>query len=74
MQIDRVAILLIVQQSYGMRGEAVEEPFGPRLGTPVPLAVRKQRQHDLGDCFDNFLGLPLTPPIIYTTVQRFLVT
>jgi hypothetical protein len=34
-----VAIWLIVQQSYGLRLEAVK-PFGPRLGAPVPLAVR----------------------------------
>jgi hypothetical protein len=33
-----VAILLIVQQSYGLGVEAVEDPFGPRLGAPVPLA------------------------------------
>ena len=33
------AILLIVQQSYGLGVEAVKEPFGPRLGAPVPLVV-----------------------------------
>lgn len=35
-----VAILLIVLQSYGLGVEAVDEPFGPRLGAPVPLAVQ----------------------------------
>ena len=40
MQIVWVAILLIVQQSYDLGVEAVKEPFGPRLGAPVPLAVR----------------------------------
>ena len=40
MQIVLVAICLAVQESYGMGVEAVEKPFGPRLGTPVPLAVR----------------------------------
>ena len=30
----------VVQQSYGLEVEAVEEPFGPRLGAPAPLAVR----------------------------------
>ena len=37
-----MAILLIVQQSYGLREEAVEESFGPRLGSPVPLAMQLQ--------------------------------
>ena len=45
-----VAILLIVQQSHGLGVEAVEEPFGPRLGAPVPLTVWEQRkQSKLGD-------------------------
>jgi hypothetical protein len=35
-----VAILLIVQQFYGLGVKAVEEPFGPRLGAPVQLAMR----------------------------------
>jgi hypothetical protein len=35
-----VAILLNVQQSYGLGVEAVEEPFGPKLDAPVPLAVQ----------------------------------
>ena len=39
MQIVQVAISLTVQQSYGLWVEAVQEPFGPRLGAPVPLAV-----------------------------------
>ena len=30
----------IVQQSYGLGVEAVKEPFDPRLGDPVPFAVR----------------------------------
>ena len=35
-----VVIFCIVQQSNGWGVEAVEEPFGPRLGAPVALAVR----------------------------------
>jgi hypothetical protein len=35
-----VAILLAVQESYGLGVEAVKKPFRRRLGTPVPLAVR----------------------------------
>jgi hypothetical protein len=27
--------------------EAVQEPFGPRLGAPVPLAVRQQRKQSI---------------------------
>jgi hypothetical protein len=27
--------------------EAVQEPVGVRLDTPVPLAVRKQREHSM---------------------------
>ena len=33
-------ISIVVQQSCGLEVEAVKEPFGPRLGAPVPLAVR----------------------------------
>ena len=40
MYIVRVAIELIVQLSYGSGVEAVNEPLGPRLGAPVPLAMR----------------------------------
>ena len=40
MQIVRVAIRLAVLQAYGLRVEAVKKPFGPGLGTLVPLAVR----------------------------------
>ena len=36
----RVTFLGIVQQSNGLGVEAVKEPFGPRLGVPVPLAMR----------------------------------
>jgi hypothetical protein len=42
-----VAIVLIVQQSYGMGVEAVEEPLGPRLGAPLPLAMRQQRKQSI---------------------------
>ena len=35
-----VAILLIVQQFYGLGIEVGKEPFGPRLCAPVPFAVR----------------------------------
>ena len=46
-----MAILLIVQHSYGLGVEAVKEPFGPRLGAPVPayLAVAERTVCDLGD-------------------------
>ena len=46
-----VAISLIVQQSYALGVEAVKEPFGPRLGAPLPLAGRQHRKqsYDLGD-------------------------
>ena len=27
--------------------EAVKEPLGPRLGAPVPLAVRQQREQSM---------------------------
>ena len=40
MQIVWVTISLIVQQSYGLGVEAVKDPFGPRLGDLVQLAVR----------------------------------
>jgi hypothetical protein len=56
------AILLIVQQSYGLGVKAVKEPFLPRRGAPVPLAVRLQREQSMtwvaGVC-EHFLGLPL---------------
>ena len=35
-----VEIVFIVRQSNGLEVDTVEEPFGPRLGAPVPLAVR----------------------------------
>jgi hypothetical protein len=40
MQVVRVAILVIVQQSYGFGVEAVKEPFGPSLGSLVLLAMQ----------------------------------
>ena len=40
MYIVQVAILLTVQQSYGLGVEAVPVSFGHRLGDPVPLSVR----------------------------------
>jgi hypothetical protein len=43
-QIVRVAILLTIYKSYCLGIEAVQEPVGPRLDAPVPLAVRKQRE------------------------------
>jgi hypothetical protein len=30
----------LIQHSFGLGVEAVKEPFGPRLGAPIPLAVR----------------------------------
>ena len=47
MQIVRVAIWLAVQEYYGLVVEALKKPFGPRLGTPLPLAVRKQREQSM---------------------------
>ena len=44
MQIVYVVILLVIQQSYGLGIEAVQELVGVRLDAPVPLAVRKQRE------------------------------
>ena len=40
MQIVWVTICLPVQESYGLGVKTVEKPFCPRLGTPVPLAMR----------------------------------
>uniref|UniRef100_A0A8K9WSX8 Post-glycosylphosphatidylinositol attachment to proteins 6 n=1 Tax=Oncorhynchus mykiss TaxID=8022 RepID=A0A8K9WSX8_ONCMY len=40
MQIVWVAIWLHVQEAYGLGVKAVEKPLGPRLGAPVPLAMR----------------------------------
>ena len=31
--------IVAIQESYGLRVEAVGKPFGPRLGAPIPLAV-----------------------------------
>ena len=49
--------------------EAVKEPFEPRLGTPVPLAVQYQREQSMtwvsGVCDQFFLVLPLTLPSVY---------
>ena len=74
MQIVQVAIRLIVQQSYGLGVDAVKEPFGPRLGEPVQLAVRQHREQSMTwvtGVFDNFLGLPLTPPGIQVLVIQW---
>ena len=46
--------------------DAVEEPFGPRLGAPVSLAMWKQRKPyitSVTGVSDNFMGCPLTLPI-----------
>ena len=40
MQIVRVTILLPVQEFNGLGVKTVEKHFCPRLGTPVPLAMR----------------------------------
>jgi hypothetical protein len=58
-----VAIWLIVQQSNGLGVEAVKEPFGLTLGTPVSLAVRQQRGQSMNwviGIFDNFWVFSLT--------------
>ena len=46
-----VAIWPFCQQFYGLGVEAVKEPFGPRLGTLVPLAcvLAEETVYDLGD-------------------------
>ena len=45
--------------------EAVEEPFGPRLGAPVPLAEqRKQSITSVTGVSDNSMSFTLTPPIM----------
>ena len=65
MQTVWVAIWLAVHESYGLVVEAVKKPFVPRLGDPVPLAVRQQREQPMtrvDGVFVNFQGLPLTPP------------
>ena len=43
----RVVICLTVQQSSGLGVEAVKEPFGPRLGPLVLLAVWWQREQSM---------------------------
>ena len=45
-----VAIWLTVQQSYGLGVEAVQEPFGPRLGAPgnACSAIAERTVYDLG--------------------------
>ena len=59
----------------GLGVEAVEEPFGPRLGASLPLAVRQQRKQSITwvtGVPDNFMGFPLTLPIIYVLDCRKL--
>ena len=61
--------------SYVLGVEAVKEPFGPRLGAPVSLAVRLQRKQSMTwvtGVSDNFMGFPLTPPIIQVLDGRTL--
>ena len=55
-QIVRVAILLTVQESYDLGVEAVKKPFGPRLGTPVPLAGEQSMTRVAG-VFGNFRAI-----------------
>ena len=46
-------------------GKNYWEAFCPRLGTPVPLAMRQQREQSMtgvAGVFDNFQSLRLTPP------------
>ena len=45
--------------------EAVQAPVGSRHGALAPLVVQTQREQSMAwvaGVFDNFLGLPLTPP------------
>jgi hypothetical protein len=58
-----LAISLAISPSYGMGIEAVPEAVGVRLD--VLLAVRKQREQSMAwvvGVFNDFPGLPLTPP------------
>ena len=60
MQIVWVSIWIAIQESYGLGVEAVEKPFGPRLGDPVPLAVRLQREQSMtrvAGVFDKFRAI-----------------
>jgi hypothetical protein len=59
--------LLANYQFYGLGIETVQELVGARLVAPVPLTVRKQREQSMawvGGVFNNFPGLPFTPPEI----------
>jgi hypothetical protein len=54
-----IALLLAIHQSYGLAVEAVQEPVG------VGLAIWKLREQFtawVAGVFNNFPGLPLTPP------------
>ena len=45
----------------------LKEPFGPRLGALLPLAVRQQRKQSMTwvtGVSDDFMDFPMTPPII----------
>ena len=45
--------------------EAVKKPLETRLGAPVPIVMRQQREQSMtrvAGVFDNYQGLPLTPP------------
>ena len=47
--------------------EAVQEPVGVRLDAPVAVVVRKQREKSVtwvAGGFNDFPGLPFTPPDI----------
>jgi hypothetical protein len=44
----------VVKESHGLGVEVVKEPFEPRLGAPVPLAMQREqpRTWEFG-VFDN---------------------
>jgi hypothetical protein len=62
-QIVCVAILLAIYQLYCLGIQAVQEPVGVRLDTPVPLDMRQQRKSMawVVGVFDDFPGLLFTP-------------
>ena len=61
MQIVRVAIRLAVQQSYGFGGRSLLD-LDLALRYSLPCVAERTVYARVPGVFDNFLGLPLTPP------------
>jgi hypothetical protein len=61
MQIVRVAIWSTVQQFYELGVEAVQVPFGPRLGAPVLLGVQEQSEQSIAWVAGVFENVPVLP-------------